>query len=148
MTESSTKMSKISIIIINYNTRELLRQCLLSLKTSNLPENWSLVIVDNNSPDKSADMVATDFPSVSLIRLKENAGFPKAVNAGIKFKEAGYYFLLNSDTEVRPKDIKSLITFMDENRDAGGVTPAQINSRGQSQLAWGYEFTFRSEIRR
>jgi hypothetical protein len=80
--------------------------------------------------------------------MKENAGFPKAVNAGIKFKEAAYYFLLNSDTEVGQKDIKSLIGFMDKNRDVGGVTPAQVNSRGRSQLAWGYDFTFRSEIRR
>jgi len=148
MTESSTKMSNISIIIINYNTRELLRQCLLSLKPGNLPENWSLIVVDNNSPDGSADMVKSDFPSVSLIRMKENGGFPKAVNAGIKCNEAVYYFLLNSDTEVSQKDIKALVTFMDKNREVGGVTPTQVNSRGQSQLAWGYEFTIRSEIRR
>lgn len=109
----------VSIIIVNYNTRELLKDCLNSVfaKTSEL--NYEVIVVDNASFDNSSNMVKTEFPQVKLIESKENLGFGKGNNLGIKEAKGKYVFLLNSDCELKNNAIKILFNFMEKHPECG-----------------------------
>ncbi|MEM8970532.1 MAG: glycosyltransferase family 2 protein [Pseudomonadota bacterium] len=106
---------RISVAIINWNTREMLRECLTSL-TLNTGSGASieLVVVDNGSADGSADMVAASFPTVSLIRNDENLGFSKAVNQAFSISTGDYFLLFNSDAYVEDDTLTDCGVFLDE----------------------------------
>lgn len=142
------KLKKLTIIIINYNTKVLLLNCLKTLDTVNLPEDYSVNVIDNHSPDNSAASVNSEFPHIKLSPLEENRGFPYAANYGIKNNPSEYYLILNSDTEVKPAAIKEMLHFMSENPDLGAMTPFQLNKKNEPQLAWGAFPTITSEIGR
>lgn len=91
----------LSIIIVSYNTREVLRACLASVQAyAGVPHET--IVVDNASPDGSADMVASAFPEVRLLRNTDNVGFSPANNSGMAMARGAYILLLNPDTLVRP----------------------------------------------
>ncbi len=96
-------MKKVAIIVPNWNNRELLRNCLRSLDKTNYPW-YKTVVVDNGSSDGSPELVRTEFPGVDLIRLQRNEGFPKGVNAGLRFAldsyDIDYAVILNNDTLI------------------------------------------------
>ncbi len=99
---------KLSIIIINFNTKELLKSCLESIflascQKKQLFGQLEVIVVDNNSVDGSQQMVKKDFAQVRLIENKTNFGFSRAVNQGIKKAKGKYILLLNSDILVRKK---------------------------------------------
>ncbi len=108
----------LTIIIVNYNTRELLRQCL-----ENLNLKAETIVVDNGSTDGSPGMVAKEFPKVKLIKNKNNLGFAKANNQGIKKARGKYILFLNSDTVVRQKTIPALLGYLEDHPKVGAVTP-------------------------
>lgn len=119
----SNKKPDLSIIIVNYNTRELLHACLGSLNASDKhSDNFEIVVVDNASKDGSLEMVARDFPIVKRIALGANMGFAAANNRGIKASTGRYVLLLNSDTEVAPDVLRELIRYTDEHDDVGALT--------------------------
>ena len=94
-------MVDIAVIIVNWKAREDLRRCLESLFDSLSPaRTWEVWVVDNNSDDGSADMVASTFPHVKLVRNPENVGFSRANNQAILASQSRYVFLLNSDAFV------------------------------------------------
>src|SRR5258708_37532853 len=93
-------LAEISLIIVNYNTIDLLRDCLTSLMQTE-GRACEIIVVDNASADGSAGMVGKDFPGVVLIRNQQNAGFSKANNQGFRQAKGKYLLLLNSDTVVR-----------------------------------------------
>ena len=113
-------MSTLSVVIVNYNTRDLLRKCLAALRGSTQPAQ--IIVVDNASSDGSAAMVTDDFPDVDLLALDENTWFTGGNNHGIRAATGNYVLLLNPDTEVAPDALARLVAFMDAHPDYAGCT--------------------------
>src|SRR5487761_70816 len=125
-----------SVIIVNYSTRDLLRDCLASLGECST-ENIEIIVVDNHSSDGSTAMVREEFPEVVLIENSGNLGFAKANNQGIKQASCKYLLLLNSDTVVRPGAIEAMAEYMDTHADAGGVACRLVYADGRIQASVG-----------
>lgn len=109
----------LSIIVVSYNTKELLKQTIQSVDRVNNNFSYEIIVVDNNSVDNSAEMIKVGFPKVILIENHENLGFAKANNKGILVAEGRYILLLNSDTEVLGDCIEKCIEYMNSNIDIG-----------------------------
>lgn len=115
----------LSIIIVNYNGKGYLRQCLTSLYDSEHHPGFETIVVDNNSSDESCAMVRADFPQVRLIENNENAGFAKGNNIGLALARGDYILLLNSDTRVMGNALEKLILFL-ENHSRVAVATARL----------------------
>ena len=116
-------MVKISVIILNYNTKELLKQCLLSLHNSLfLIHNSEVIVVDNGSTDGSGEMVGKEFSKAKLIANPENYGFARGNNVALKQAQGKYILLLNSDTVVGKNSLPAMVKFMEENLKVGVAT--------------------------
>ena len=127
----SVQTTSLSVVTVSWNTRDLLRECLESLKQEldNLPQVKSEVfLIDNDSHDGSAQMVASEHPWVHLIVNKENLGFAKANNQAFKLAKGEYVLLLNPDTKVLPGAIGTLIEFLQSKGEAGIVAPMLLNT--------------------
>ncbi len=109
----NSEKARLSIIIVSYNTRELLAECLASL-----PLQHEVIVVDNASVDGSAEMVAQDFPQAILIANDRNLGLGAAVNQGFQQMTGDLALLLNSDARAESGAIERLIQVMYENPDA------------------------------
>ena len=114
-------MPDLSVIIVSYNTRELLRACLLSLRESQ-GVALEIIVVDNASSDGSADMVQRDFPEVILLPQTLNTWYCGGNNIGIDRASADYAMLLNPDTEVAPDALVKLLDYLRANPEYIGVT--------------------------
>ncbi len=125
----------LSIIIVNYNAKKLLQQCLGSVyaETNQIP--YDIWVVDNNSNDDSAAMVEKGFPEVKLIRNKENCGFAKANNMAMSRLKSSYVLLLNPDTIICDNAIEKTVRFMDGNPEVGITGCRVLNEDGTLQLA-------------
>jgi len=117
----------ISIVIVNWNTRELLAKCLESIYAYPPPGAFEIIIVDNASTDGSAQMVRERFPRERLIQNTKNVGFARANNQGIRESSGRYALLLNPDTEVLPGALQTLMTFIEEHPRVGAVGPMVLN---------------------
>jgi GT2 family glycosyltransferase len=120
----------LSIVIVSWNTRELLAKCLESVLDeirALYPLPVETLIVDNASKDGSAQMVRDRFPWASLIENRTNVGFAGGNNQAIPHSKGRYVLLLNPDTEVRPGAFRKLIQFMEAHREAGGAGPRLLN---------------------
>lgn len=125
-------MIDLSIIIVSYNTKSFLEKCLISIY-ENKPKAYSfeVIVVDNDSKDDSIDMVKSSFSHVKLFENKENYGFSRANNVGIKEAKGRYILFLNSDTEVSKETFDTMISFMDQHKDAGAATCKLVMPNGQ-----------------
>ncbi|MEP7168985.1 MAG: glycosyltransferase [Bacteroidota bacterium] len=121
---------KLSIIIVNYNVKYFLEQCLLSVFKALKEIDAEVFVVDNNSVDGSKEMIAEKFSSVKLISNKDNKGFSKANNQAIKIAQGEYVLLLNPDTVVEEDTFKKVISFMDAHQEAGGLGVHMIDGKG------------------
>lgn len=121
---------RLSIIIVNYNVRYFLEQCLLSVQRAQKHIPVEIFVVDNNSVDGSVEMVKEKFPSVILIENKQNLGFSKANNQAIKLSKGEYILLLNPDTVVEENTFEKCLQFMDSHHDAGGLGVKMIDGKG------------------
>jgi GT2 family glycosyltransferase len=121
---------KISIIIVNYNVRYFLQQCLFSVRAATKNIAAEVFVVDNNSTDGSIEMLQETFPEVVLIANQQNVGFSKANNQAIKIAKGDYILLLNPDTVVEETTFTSVCNFMDEHNDAGGLGVLMIDGKG------------------
>lgn len=128
-------MADISVCIVNWNTREFLRECLKSLQANRDGLSLQIIVVDNASRDGSAQMVAEEFPDVELIELEENIGYAAGNNVGIERARGEYVLLLNPDIVVRPGSLKILHDFLKHHPDAGAVAPRLIQPDGSIQLS-------------
>jgi GT2 family glycosyltransferase len=129
----------VSIVIVNWNTREILRDCLTSLYANKAGVRAEVFVVDNASSDGSADMVAQYFPEVLLIRNDVNAGFAAANNIAIRRARGRHVLLLNSDTLVHGAVITNSVAYLDKNPDVGAMGCRVLNADGTVQLtcsAW------------
>lgn len=124
---------RLSVIIVSWNTRELLRRCLETLKGELSEIESEVFVVDNNSADQSAQMVAAEHPWTRLIANESNRGFAAANNQALVLTKGEHVLLLNPDTEVRPGSLRTLLRFLDEHRHAGVVAPQLLNSDGTIQ---------------
>ena len=124
---------QISIVIVNRNAREMLRNCLESLPTGLLDVPYEVWVVDNASEDGSADMVAQDHSNVHLIRNDDNFGFAKANNQPLKRIETPLALLLNSDTVLTKGSITHLYDFLIDHPEAAIVGPKLIHQDGRLQ---------------
>jgi hypothetical protein len=113
----------ITIIILSYNTYDLTLQCLLALsKTDWGSLTKEIIVVDNASTDKTVERIKKKFSDVRVIKNSKNIGFAAGNNVGIREAEGRYILLLNSDTEVNPGTLKTMIEFMDTHPKAGAST--------------------------
>jgi len=119
----------LSVLIVNWNTRELLRACLASLETHLSAVEHEILVVDCASGDESAAMVAREFPDVQLLALEENAGFARGNNLALGKAKGNFIWLLNPDTEVFEGAAPTLVSFLEENPRAGGVASALVDAR-------------------
>lgn len=123
----------ISIIIVNWNVKALLKAALRSIEMATGALDVETIVIDNHSSDGSAEMVAEQFPRVTLIANKDNRGFARANNQGIKIASGNYLFILNPDTELQPDTLLQLFRFMDEHPDIAMVGPMLRNTDGTLQ---------------
>jgi GT2 family glycosyltransferase len=121
----------LSIVIVNYNVRFFLEQCLKSVFTALKGIEAEVFVVDNNSTDQSVAMVAQKFPAVKLIANPNNPGFAKANNQAIKKASGKYILLLNPDTVVQENTFSASLNFMKKNPQAGGLGIKMIDGTGQ-----------------
>lgn len=139
-----SRMLDIGIIIVNWNTRELLHRCLETVYASE-GVTMRVVVVDNGSKDGSADMVASEFPQADLLSGHGNVGYPKGNNLGLRIlgyhddhvdpNAPRYALLLNPDTEVQPDTFAKAVAYMDANPDIGVLGPKLLLLDGNLDLA-------------
>ena len=112
----------LSIIIVNFNTKDLLRDCLNSIRRSETNYSLEIIIADNKSQDGSSLMVKKEFKEVILLENKDNLGFSKANNKAIKKTHGRYILLLNPDTIVPKDTLQVMFDFMEKNQKVGAAT--------------------------
>ncbi len=118
----------LSIIIVNWNTCDLLRACIRSILVNNEQLIIEILVIDNNSSDGSVFMMRREFPDIYLIANKENHGFAKANNQGLELAKGRCLFLLNPDTVIQPHALTRLVTFLDTHPRAGAVAAKLLNT--------------------
>lgn len=128
-------MINASVVVVNWNTKELLENCLSSLDGEERSLQLEILVVDNNSSDGSADMVASKFPDVKLIRNQQNRGFAKANNQALSISSGRYILLLNSDACLVNNSISLMLEFMDSRPEAGIIGPRLLNADGSLQFS-------------
>jgi N-acetylglucosaminyl-diphospho-decaprenol L-rhamnosyltransferase len=126
----------LSIIVVSYNTRELLSDCLTSIADTVGDLACETIVVDNNSTDASAPMVRRYFPNVRLIRSLENRGFAAANNLGIAASRGRHVLLLNSDAVLLPGAARTMVDFLDAHPGAGMVGARLLNPDGSFQYSY------------
>lgn len=125
---------RLSIIVVSFNTKEILKECLTSV-FENLPHQSEVIVVDNNSHDGSPEMVKTDFPDVILISNKDNRGFAYANNQGMEVSKGENLLLLNSDTIVLGNSLENMISFMEGHPDYSGCACKLLNADKSLQIS-------------
>jgi GT2 family glycosyltransferase len=126
---------ELSIVIVNWNTRELLDGCLQSLLANLDGFEAEIYVVDNASDDGSAEMIRVRYPQVQLIANQNNPGFAHANNQAIRRCSGRYLLLLNPDTVMKPGSLKLLYDFMEETPGAGAAGARLLNPDGSLQLS-------------
>jgi len=119
--------TKISVIIVSWNTRELLAEALRSLPCDNTELDLEIFVVDNGSQDGSVEMIRRQFPGVTLIENKENLGFSAANNLALQCVRSEYILLLNSDAELLPGALEAMASLLTSAQTAGLVGARILN---------------------
>lgn len=116
----------LSIIIVSYNTRDMTRDCLISIHESNIELEYEIIVIDNHSSDGSVEMIRESFPDVLLIANDENKMFARANNQGVKHAAGECVLLLNSDTIIESGNIEKLYAFYEANVETVGCIGPQV----------------------
>lgn len=125
----------LTVIIVNWNTRNLLERCLSSIFEADSKVDFEVVVVDNGSSDGSVEMVKAKFPQVRLVENEANLGYCRASNQAMRGSRAKYLLLLNSDTEIFPGTLDSLVDFAEAHSEVGAVGPRLVNPDGTLQYS-------------
>jgi len=128
----------LSVIIVNYNTKKLLENCLKSIFKFSKNVNFEVIMVDNGSKDNSQQMVKTKFPQVKLIPNRDNLGFAKANNQGIRVAKGKYVLLLNSDTYLVENSFKKIVENANQLENLGVIGPLLLNEDKSIQQSVGF----------
>lgn len=132
----------VSIIIVNWNVRDLLRSCLKSVETSirRPREAYEVIVVDNDSADDSVAMLREEFPQVRLIESKKNLGFGGGNNLAARESKAPFWILLNPDTVVRGNALDEMLDFIQSHPEVVAVGSRLLNPDGSLQRWTGGSF--------
>jgi len=125
----------LSVCIVNWNTRDLLRDCLASLYATVEHHSFEVTVVDNASADGSAAMVAEQFPQVRLIANRENKGFARGNNQALVLSRGRYIMILNPDTVALPGTFDSMTEYMDAHPGIGALSPRLVFPGGAPQTS-------------
>jgi GT2 family glycosyltransferase len=128
-------MTKISIVIVSYNTREILLNYLRSVYSSTGDVELEVFVVDNASSDGTVDAIRGEFPQCTVIANEANVGFSRANNQAVRLCNGRYILLLNPDTAVEPDVLAKMVAFMDEQPDVGMVSCRLVTGDGSLDLA-------------
>lgn len=127
----------LSIIILSYNTKDLLSQCLNSIKKFIKEVSYEVIVVDNASTDGSVEFIKNKFPQIKLIKSNENVGFAKGINLAEKSTKGKYLLFLNSDTIFNDNNIREMIEFIDKRDEIGIVGGLLLDRDGSRQRSFG-----------
>jgi GT2 family glycosyltransferase len=130
-------MCKLSVVIVNYNTRDLVSQCIDSLISQASKLSFEIILVDNASTDGSCQVIESKFPSVRIVRNARNLGFAAANNQGLALARGQLLLLLNSDTIVMPGSLDKMSDAAEFNHDVGIVAPKLVYPDGSLQMSYG-----------
>ena len=141
----------VSVIIVSYNTYQLTKAAVASCFDTSDDIHLEVIVVDNNSPDKSASKLKSSFPDdtfhFKIIENKENKGFSAANNQGAQIAKGDFFFFLNPDTLVHTNAIAVLLDFLKAHPKAGAIGPRVLNPDGSDQVSTGSFVTTRGIIR-
>ena len=121
---------ELSIIIVNYNSKLLIENCLLSVKKALDNISGEIIVVDNNSTDGSKEWLQQKFLLTKYIFNDANLGFAKACNQGFKISSGGYVLFLNPDIVLTETCLKECISFFESHKDAGAIGVRMLNEKG------------------
>jgi len=121
----------ISVIIVNYNARYFLKNCINSILSSDIVNDIEIIVVDNNSSDGSSEMMESDYPGISYIYNDKNVGFSKANNQGVTLAKGAYVLILNPDTMLSESILKQMLKFSRGQDDFGAAGVQFIDGSGQ-----------------
>lgn len=137
----------LTVIIVSYNTRELLRNCLRSLFDASPAGGMRVVVIDNASADGSVEMVQSDFPQVQVIANRTNVGYAVAINQALRGLDTEFVLILNSDIEIIPGALDNLLEVMVQHPQAALIGPQLVLPDGKLQETWLNGFTLSSYAR-
>jgi len=128
-------VTKLAIVILNWNGQEFLSQFLPALVQYS-PEYAEIIVADNASTDNSVSFLSTNFPNIRIIQNNENGGFSKGYNDALSQVDAEYYCLLNSDVEVTEHWVEPVISLLDNNPDVAVVQPKLLSYKNKQQFEY------------
>jgi GT2 family glycosyltransferase len=132
---------QLSVVIVNWNVRELLRDCLNCLQRQTLPPDaFEVIVADNASRDDSVTMIRADFPEVRLIANDENLGFAGGCEQGYRIARGRYILLLNPDTAPPPNALRQMLSDFEAHPEAGILGSRLLNTDGTFQRSAGGAF--------
>jgi GT2 family glycosyltransferase len=121
----------LSVIIVNYNVKHFLEQCLISVEKALEKIDSEIIVVDNNSVDGSINLIKDKFSHVNLIANQKNTGFAVANNQALKIAKGKYVLLLNPDTIVQEDTFSKCLNFMENKADAGALGVKMFDGNGK-----------------
>ena len=127
-------MKKLTVVIVSYNVKDYVCQCLLSLRRALRNIDAEVCVVDNHSGDGTVDFLSEKFPEIKVVASPHNLGFARANNMAIRQTESEFVLLLNPDTFVGEQTIRQSLDFMDEHAEAGGLGVRMLKIDGSDAL--------------
>lgn len=137
----------VSIILVNYNTRELLLECIRSVMMQTKEIQYEIIVVDNGSKDNSREAVEKEFSDVTFIESGQNLGFGKANNLGAKYARGKYLFFLNTDTLLVNDGVSLFYQYAENNAITGALGSILEDKDGNSIHSYGWFTTTGGELR-
>ena len=132
----------ISIIIVNYSVENYLKKCIESILKYLEKTDYEIIVIDNNSTDRSVNMLLDNFKQIKLIKNKLNLGFAKAVNLGLKKSKGRYVALVNPDAYFIENSFSICRGFLEENHNIGVIGCKVMNEDGTLQLSSRRNFPY------
>ena len=129
-------MKNLSIIIVHHQTPELLKLCLKSIKDTSADLDYDVIVVDSTISRKARDLISERYPEVKYLPFKDNLGYARGVNAGIKNTNGKYVLILNPDVIVTDRAISKMMSYMEEHPDIGILGPRVLNFNGTHQKTY------------
>ncbi len=137
---------ELSIILLNWNTKDLMKDCLRSLFETTKGDYYDVIVVDNGSSDGSLEMLRQHFPNLKVITHGKNHGFSKGYNLVLKDVKNPYVLLLNTDTIILDGVVEGMLNFLKTNPDVGIVAPQYLNADGTKQTTFSNFPTLSTEL--
>lgn len=125
-------MKQLSIVIVTWNCKKFLRECLESLGEYERDSATEIIVIDNDSKDGTPELVSECHPNVTLIQAGENLGFPKGTNVGLRHSSGKYICLINPDVRVLDGCIQRMMSYMEQNPTVGLLGPRMLDANGVS----------------